>query len=78
MTLWLFNASTRQIKKISRTDSPICTRFRFLRASSSVSLPVSSKSMQKLVVMAVKAESELLKAAAMIPIVNRISTPSPR
>ena len=39
---------------------------------------VFRRSTQTLVVIEVKAESELLNAAAIIPIVNRMVTPSPR
>ncbi len=53
--------------------------FLFLRrATSSESFPVFSRSTHTLVVMAVSAESELLKAAAIIPIVKSTNTDCPK
>ena len=70
--------NTRQMKKMSITDSMMCTLPRRCRATSSISLFVSRRSTYTLVVIAVNAESELLKAAAMMPIANRINTVPPR
>ena len=70
--------NTRQMKKMSITDSIMCTLPRRCRATSSISLFVSRRSTHTLVVIAVSAESELLNAAAMIPIVKSTSTVCPR
>ena len=60
------------------TDKVICTFPRRRSATSSTFLSVLSKSTHTLVVIAVSAESELLNAAAMMPMVNNTSTVCPK
>ena len=62
----------------NKTDNDKCTLSLLRRAVSSVSFSVFSRSTHTLVVMAVRAESELLKAAAIIPIVKSTNTDCPR
>ena len=66
ITLLLLSISTRQMKNANKTDNDKCTLLLLRRAVSSVSFSVFSRSTHTLVVMAVRAESELLKAAAII------------
>lgn len=70
ITLLLLSISTRQMKNANKTDNDKCTLPLLRRAVSSVSFSVFSRSTHTLVVMAVRAESELLKAAAIMPIVK--------
>ena len=78
ITLLLFSISTRQMNKANKTEREKCTFFLLRHATSSESFPVFSRSTHTLVVMAVSAESELLKAAAIIPIVKSINTGFPK
>ena len=78
ITLLLLSISTRQMKNANKTDNDKCTLSLLRRAVSSVSFSVFSRSTHTLVVMAVRAESELLKAAAIIPIVKSTNTHCPR
>ena len=78
ITLLLLSISTRQMKNANKTDNDKCTLPLLRRAVSSVSFSVFSRSTHTLVVMAVRAESELLKAAAIMPIVKSTNTDCPR
>ena len=77
MRLESFTASKHKIKPTKSKAITPCTFF--LTASGRVNLRSTSRmSTQKLVVKAVSAESALLNAAAIIPIVNSTNTPFPK
>ena len=78
MTLLLFTALNAKIIRTNRMDIIRCTFNRVCFAFCASSFSTPRMSMQNEVVKAVSAESALLKAAAMIPIVKNIRMLSPK
>ena len=78
MTLLLFKRRKIRMQRMKTTEIKKCTFLRCFSALSFGSFVFSRISTQKLVVKAVKAESALEKAAAIIPIVKHIKTGKPK
>ena len=78
MMLLLLTALMITIIRTKSADMAMCVSFRIFSAPFSSTFSISRISMQKEVVNAVRAESALEKAAAMIPMLKKITTAAPK